>query len=139
MMRLQKYLTTLSLLLVLLVTSGCSIFRTPEKEIVVQTKLVERNIPIQAAPRPLTMNDVSWYVVTEENFDEFIEKYEKEHGQPWVFYAISVRGYEAMALNMAEIRRYVEQQKQIILYYEEAVKPTEGVENNDSPDGETGG
>lgn len=139
MMRLQKYLTTLSLLLVLVTTSGCSIFgRTPEKEIVVQTKLVERNIPIQAAPRPLTMSDVSWYVVTEENFDEFIEKYEKEHGKPWVFYAISVRGYEAMALNMAEIRRYVEQQKQIILYYEEAVTP-KGVEDNDSPDGETGG
>lgn len=128
MMELRKSLTILSLLAALLATSGCSVlgFGTkPEKEIVVETKIIERNIPTQALPRPINMNDVTWYVVTEENFPEFIEKYKKENGEPWVFYAMSVRGYEAMALNMAEIRRFVEQQKQIIIYYENAVKPQE--------------
>jgi hypothetical protein len=28
-----------------------------------------------------------------------------------------------MAFNMAELKRYIEQQKQVIVYYEEAVKP----------------
>lgn len=127
-MELRKSLTILSLLLTPLVISGCSSFgfgAKPEKEIVVETKIIERNIPIQAMPRPLNMNDVTWYVVTEENYPEFIEKYKKENGDPWVFYVVSVRGYEALALNMAEIRRYVEQQKQIIIYYENAVKPQE--------------
>jgi len=117
------------LLPLVLLTSGCSslgLFSSkPEKEIVVQTQYVERNIPLQGAPKPMTLNDVTWYVVTEENFPEFIEKYKKENGEPWVFYAISVRSYESMALNMAEIQRYVEQQKAIIVYYEQAVSKKE--------------
>lgn len=131
-MELKKSLTLLSLFLVVLTTSGCSSlwFNKPEKEIVVQTKMVERNIPLQRAPKPMTLNDVRWYVVTEENFDEFLETYKKENGDAWVFYAMSVRGYEAMALNMAEIRRYLESQNAIILYYEEAIKPTVPQEEN---------
>ena len=126
MMGQRKSLKTLTLLLLPLVISGCSTFgfgSKPEKEIVVETKIVERNSPTQAWPRPLNMNNVTWYVVTEENYEEFIDKYKKENGEPWVFYVISVRGYEALALNMAEIRRYIEQQQKIIVYYENAVKP----------------
>lgn len=101
--------------------SGCSILK-PETQIITQTEYVQRNIPIQAAPKPLTLNEVKWYVVTEENFPEFIETYKKENGEPWVFYGISVRSYESMALNLAELRRYIEQQQAIILYYEEQVE-----------------
>ena len=70
----------------------------------------------------MTLNGVTWYVVTEENFEEFLEEYKKEHGEPWVFYGTSVRSYESMALNLAELRRYIEQQKAIILYYEKQVE-----------------
>ena len=59
----------------------------------------------------------------EENFDDFIKKFKKENGEAWVFYAISVRSYESMAFSLAELKRYIEQQKQVIVYYEEAVKP----------------
>ena len=34
---------------------------------------------------------------------------------------MSVRGYETMALNVAEVARYLQQQKQIIIYYENAI------------------
>ena len=139
MMELRKSLTLLTLSLLPLVISGCSTFgfgAKPEKEIVVETKVIERNIPIQAWPRPITMNDVTWYVVTEENYQEFLDKYKKENGEPWVFYVISVRGYEALSLNMAEIRRYVEQQQKIIIYYENAVKP---INQQDSAGGEKSG
>ena len=80
------------------------------------------------------MQNVEWYVVTEANFDEFITKYKKEHGEQWVFYAISVRGYEAMALNMADIKRYLEQNQKLILYYEKAVSPN-GEEESKEEDG----
>jgi len=36
-----------------------------------------------------------------------------------------MRDYELLALNIAEIRRYLNQQKEIIVYYEKAVKPKE--------------
>jgi hypothetical protein len=121
----HKYLMNWKPLVVLATTafliSGCSSLK-PEKQIITQTEYVQRNIPIQAAPKPLTLNDVQWYVVTEENFEEFIEKYQREHGEPWVFYATPVRSYESMALNLAELRRYIQQQQAIILYYEEQVE-----------------
>ena len=120
----KKYLILWSLSLLLLLSSGCSLLPR-EKEIIVQTVEVEKQIPLQLQPKPLQFNDSYWHVVTEENFDEFIEKFKKEHGEAWVFYAVSVRSYESMALNMAELKRYIEQQKQIIVYYEEAVKPKE--------------
>ena len=116
----KKYLILLSLLPLFL--SSCS-YIPREKEIVVQTVEVEKRVPLQRQPKPLQMNSVYWHVVTEANFDEFIEKFKEEHGQAWVFYAISVRTYESLALNMAELKRYLEQQKQIIIYYKDAVKP----------------
>ena len=73
------------------------------------------------------MSPIKWYVVTEENFEEFKEKFAKENGE-FLFYVISIRDYETLALNMAEIKRYMEQQKEIIIYYEEAVKPREKVD-----------
>ena len=120
----KKYLILWSLLPLLTLSSGCSLVQR-EKEVIVQTVEVEKQIPLQLQPKPLQFNDAYWHVVTEANFDEFIEKFKKENGNAWVFYAISVRSYESMALNMAELKRYIEQQKQIIIYYEEAVKPKE--------------
>ena len=115
------YLILLSLLPLFLLSS-CSLL-PKEKEIIVQTVEVEKQIPLQLQPKPLQFNSVYWHVVTEENFDDFMEKFKKENGEAWVFYAISVRSYESMAFNMAELKRYIEQQKQVIVYYEEAVKP----------------
>ena len=115
------YLILLSLLPLFLLSS-CSLL-PKEKEIIVQTVEVEKQIPLQLQPKPLQFNSVYWHVVTKENFDDFMEKFKKENGEAWVFYAISVRSYESMAFNMAELKRYIEQQKQVIVYYEEAVKP----------------
>lgn len=125
-----KYLTKLSLLLSsALLISGCSLLQTPEKEIVIQNQIVDKKIPLQTAPKPVTLGQTKFYVVTTENFDEFIETFKKENGDPWVFYAMSVRSYETMSVNVAEIRRYLEQQKAIIVYYENAItsKPKEEV------------
>ena len=71
----------------------------------------------------MSMNDIHFYVVTEQNFEEFKERFVKENGD-FLFYALSVRDYETLALNMAEIKRYILQQKEIIIYYEKAVAPT---------------
>ena len=68
------------------------------------------------------MGDVHFYVVTEDTFDVFKERFVKEQGD-FLFYAISVRDYETIALNMAELKRYIEQQQLIIIYYEKAVAP----------------
>jgi hypothetical protein len=114
-----------------IILSGCTSFLKPEERIITQTEYVEKTVPLASAPKPMSLNDVTWRVVTEENFPEFIEKWEKEHGEPWVFYAISVRSYESMSLNMAELKRYIEQQKAIIVYYENALTNSTSVEQEE--------
>lgn len=118
MMLHRKFLIFWSLLL-LVSLSSCS--WKPEKQVVVQTKIVKPVIEIKERPKGVKMLPVKFYVVTEKNYEEFKEKFKKENGD-FVFYAMSVPSYENLALDMAELRRYIEQQKEIIIYYEKAVK-----------------
>ena len=120
-MGLRNYLTISSLLLLTLLLSSCGYLRKPEKEIVVQTVEVQKAIPVQPRPKPVDMTDVKFYVVTEENYEEFKEKFMKTNND-FVFYVVSVHDYENLALNMSELFRYIKQQKEIVIYYEEAVK-----------------
>lgn len=84
-----------------------------------------------ARPKPVSLNDVKVHVVNEANYDEFLKKFKEENGQV-AYVALSMRDYENLALNIAELRRFINQQTDIIVYYEEAVtddEPEESVEN----------
>lgn len=74
--------------------------------------------------KPINLNDVQIYVVSEKNLDDFLARMKEEDGQLAII-AMTVRGYENLALNVSELERYIRQQKEVILYYEEAIKPTE--------------
>ena len=123
-MQAKDYWKVSSLLLLSLIISSCSSWN-PLKTIEIKTVEVERNVPLQNRPRQLDLSDIHWYVVTEENFAEFKKKFQKENGDPLVAYVISVKDYETLAIDMAEIKRYIDQQKQIIIYYEKALSPKE--------------
>ena len=56
----------------------------------VKTVEIERNIPIQKRPRPLSLNDIHFYVVTPDTRQNFETRFEKENGG-LVYYALSVR------------------------------------------------
>ena len=75
-----------------------------------------------ARPKPINLTDTRLYVVNSQNLEEFLEEFEAVNGNR-AFVAFSVKDYENLSLNIAELRRYIEQQKEIIVYYEEAVKP----------------
>ena len=117
-MRLIAYGTILLTSLILM--SGCSLM--PEPKIVTVTKTVKTEVPIVARPKQVQLNDVKIYVVSKINYKEFVVAYAKKNGAD-SYIALSVKDYENLALNFAELRRYIEQQKQIIVYYEKAVAP----------------
>ena len=104
-----------------MLSSGCSSFKKI-LPLEIRTVEVERKIPTQNRPRPVSLNNLHFYVVTEDTFAAFKQRFVKQNGD-FLFYAISVRDYETLALNMAEIKRFIQQQKQIIIYYEKAVAP----------------
>ena len=79
MPNLKQSLALFLLLPILLLSSGCSVW--PKlKEISVQTVEVKRTIPLQNNPRPVDMNEMYFWVVTEQNFDEFKEILETKGG-----------------------------------------------------------
>lgn len=123
-MELRKYSTISAVLLLSSVLSGCSFIpwmQEPEKQVITDYKYVKQEIPLQKHPAGVEPRSIQWYVVTKDNMDSFVETFTKENDQ-LVFYAVSVTDYERMSLNLADIIRYLEQQKQIIVYYEEAIQ-----------------
>ena len=106
--------------LVGLFMGGCSLRGTPETEIKVVTKIVPTTIPTVAQPKPIQLNDTRVWVVTAENLEEFLEDFKEQYGEV-AFVALSMRDYENLALNIGDLKRYIGQQKEIIVYYEKAV------------------
>ena len=78
-------------------------------------------IPTVSRPKPLQLSDTRVFVVTKDNYEEFVKEFTDAYGD-LAFVALSMKDYENLALNVADIKRYLEQQNEIIVYYEKAVK-----------------
>lgn len=63
---------------------------------------------------------VDWMVITEDNIDEKMAELTASSGN-FVVFAVSSKGYENLAIGIGELRRYINEQKAIIVYYEEAL------------------
>ena len=110
---------TLAILTSMIFLSGCSRYQ-PEPEIVTVTKVEKVQIPTVARPKPLQLSDTRVFVVTVNNYEDFLKEFEETYGEI-AYVALSMKDYENLALNIADIRRYIEQQNEIIVYYEKAV------------------
>ena len=75
-------------------------------------------------PREIDLKEPYWYVVSEKNIEEFLARVEKEQGQI-VFFAMSVPDYELMAYNMQELKRYIRELKEVVVYYRTVTMPKE--------------
>ena len=101
--------------------AGC-LGRPAEPEVVVTTKYQEQNIPVQERPKAVDFPPVDWFVITEENLDEKLAEIDTKTGNV-VLFTITPKGYENLAIGIADLRRYVKDQQAIIAYYEEALTP----------------
>ena len=110
----------LAAMVVLLFLTGCSTFREPEIKVV--TQIEKTKVPIVARPKPIDLVDTRVYVVTKNNYESFVKEFTEEHDE-LAYVVLSMKDYENLAINIADLRRYIEQQTEIIVYYENAVKP----------------
>jgi len=111
------------LLTSLLILTACG-GRTPEAEVVLQTEYQKQNIPIQERPKAVDFPPVDWFVITEENLEEKLAEINSKTGNV-VMFTITPKGYENLAIGIADLRRYVKDQQAIIAYYEEALTESE--------------
>lgn len=120
MMQPLKYFLILSVSL-LLISCGTTKVVEPEPEVITKTEYVYNRLEIGERPDPIKMKDVSFMVVSDENLEEFLEKVKRRTGET-IFVAFRIRDYEALSVNMAELKRFIEQQKNLIVYYEETIR-----------------
>ena len=104
------------LLSAILISTGCSLLAP--KVIPVEIRTVEVKIPIvhPTLPRAIDLKEPYFYVVSDKNMDTFIAEMEKLNGTV-VFTAMTIDDYELMAYNMQEIKRYIGQLKEVVVYY----------------------
>jgi predicted transcriptional regulator len=92
-----------------------------DKEVIIELNKPEK-------PEKLNMSGVQFIVITKDNVDSIKELLNSGIS----LIAITSKGYENLSLNMADLKRYIKQQKEIILYYEKTID--NGSVNNESVD-----
>ena len=82
-------------------------------------KIEKKREPLNIGdPLPLELQDVDWIIITKDNAEEVFKKI-KEDGGEYSLFALTDKGYEKLALNFADIRNKLAEQRQIILSYKE--------------------
>ena len=118
----RAYLGVVVTILVLLfIMGGCA--STPVTEVLIKTKPIEIEIAQPERPKEIKLERPEWFVVNSSNLQEFLEKVKKIQSDEPVFFAFTPQDYEKMSYNLQEIRRYVLQQNEIIIYYEKMTAP----------------
>ena len=121
---------------VVLALGGCSMLQPqplPAPEPIVKTVTEYKTLEIYQPPLPkaISLQDVEFFVVTEKNFEEQVKKLEKLQSGTYVLFGLTPQDYENMAYNLQELRRYIRQQKEIIIYYREATQDDVGTDATD--------
>src|SRR6056300_411033 len=108
--------------LAILLLSSCS---SVPQQINISAEPIERPKLVLPSIDKLELRDVTWVVITPEKSKVEFERLRKA-GKPIAFFAMDEKSYNALGLNISDIRAMVQQQQTIIdaykKYYENAEK-----------------
>jgi len=125
----MKQTIALASVLTIVVSSGCSILPkteyTPPPPVKVITEEVKTEIYHPRLPDEIELENVQFFIINKDNYDQKVKEVEELLGGNFAVFALTPTGYESMAYNLQEIRRFIRQQKEIILYYRKATKGDE--------------
>ena len=107
-------------LIVLMMICSCSLI--PNKQIEISAKPLERQIAHPVMPREIDLREPMWMTITPENADEQLAKIEEQEGE-LLFLAMTIPDYEVMAYNMQELKRYITELKEVVVYYKTVTTP----------------
>ena len=142
----QKLLTNSTILSLVIILSSCSLL--PTKQIEVKSAPIQLDIIHPEMPRAVSLGVPKLYVVSEavitnpcvkneegkrdcslgkENdwpegytyLDRFLDDMKKLNNGDVVFYAYSTQDYELMATNLQELRRYIREVQEVVIYYKD--------------------
>jgi hypothetical protein len=115
-------------ILLLPLLSGCasfSLFGKKVDPVEIKTTAVER-VPLNLRePAPLSPRSPQWIIITPENADKVWQDLASKNSN-LVLIALTDKGYEELSVTMAEIRNFINMQRQIIIKYKEYYEPDAG-------------
>ena len=89
----------------------------PVQKIEVSTTPVEKPKLVLPEADQLFLRPLDWVLITPENVEEAFESIQGR-GRPVLLFGVTDKGYENLALNLSDLRAYLQQQKAIIAAYE---------------------
>jgi hypothetical protein len=120
----------LAIILPAILLTGCSTIDTIVSKPV---EIVKAPLVVQQ-PVPVNQEEIVFYVITRDNYEQKITEIEESNGDS-ALVATTMNGYRNLSINVAELRRYIEQQKLVIeaykQYYESAPIAQSVEETND--------
>lgn len=102
--------------MVAIATSACASTPEPERIVEVRTVPVNRAAPIVPPIDTLDTREVTWRVLTEENYESVMAELAAQ-GQSPVLFAVDSRGYQNLSLNQADALKVIRQQNRVIAVY----------------------
>lgn len=88
----------------------------PVAPVEVRTIEIPRPAPVVPSVDQIQLRDVKWTIVTPDNVDEVFASLSGEA----VLFAITTDGYEALALNLSDVRAMIQQQQKVIAIYQDS-------------------
>lgn len=82
------------------------------------SKAVERTPLNLESPPPVKLEKVEWFVITEENYKQVFDELKKQ-GKDVVLFGLTDDGYETLAINFAQVRKYIILNKNIVKKYKD--------------------
>lgn len=102
---------------------GCALLAwNAVKPVEVQKKAVERTPLNLPDPQPIRPSTPNWILITPANADKIWAEL-KQKNTDLVLFALTDDGYEELAVDMATIRNFIAQQREIIIKYREYYEP----------------
>lgn len=93
-----------------MVLTGCG---NNTKTITVTTKPADVPDKVVQDPDIFSLRQVKWYILTDQNYSEVFKTITQNGNLPVVF-ALTVKDYENLALNMKDIMIFIMQQNEIV-------------------------
>lgn len=110
---------------ILCLISVCMLAACGTPQLRVSSAPVQIAVTQAADPTPVQMMPVNLRVVTPDNLDAFLaEMRSSQSNNQFVIVTMQMRDYENLTLNLAELRRYMEQQQAVITFYRRMTAPT---------------
>ena len=104
----------------LTVTSGCSSI----KELEIFTKEIKRTPLNLDYPEALKLEGIDWIIINKDNYEQVFEKLQKGN-KDIVLFGLTDDGYEQLAINFAQVRKYIILNRNVLMKYKDYYEGTE--------------